>query len=171
MCWIGKESDIRVSKEDIKVFKVLYTQPKGWRDSERGFIRHYLAPYYPKYYYLNFLYTSEIVTIKRLVSAPSSRKDIPFGGRIDINRAIHCYSSSCKWDLTCDNLLTVSNLHYCRLISHYPLRKTERENLVVAVVEGIIPAGTEYWENESGEIATSRLILNNVKYMYNEKRK
>ena len=180
MCWIGKQKDIHVSKEDVQVFKVLYTKPKGWHDLDKNFKREYLAPYYPFRYTLGLMFVSEINTSNITIS-----KIKPFGrsviqrGMTSINKAIHCYSSSCKWQITSDNSLeikeacrpTTSGVTGLNPICHYPLQKKETENLVVAVVEGIIPAGTEYWENESGEIATSRLILNNVKYMYNEKRK
>ena len=174
MCWIGKATDIRVSKEDVKVFKVLYTKPKGWGDLDKNFKRSYLPPYYPlHYYYLDTLYESEIV-----VKDTTIRKIGAFGIK-SIHTAIHCYSSSCKWKIISENLLVIkeawrpatNNITELSPICHYLLEKTEPDNLVLTVVEGIIPAGTEYWQNDSGEIATSKLILKKVRYMYDEKRK
>lgn len=176
MCWIGKQKDIHVSKEDVQVFKVLYTKPKRWHDLDKNFKREYLAPYFPFRYTLGLMFMSEIETSSITISTGRS---VIQRGMISINKAIHCYSSSCKWEVTSDNLLkikeawrpTTNNITGLNPIYYYLLEKKETENLVVAVVEGVIPAGTEYWENERGEIATSRLILNNVKYMYDEKRK
>jgi hypothetical protein len=62
MCWIGREVDRHVAKEDVKVFKVLYTKP----NVPRKFKRDFLAPFYRFLYTLNKLYESEVGVSKPL---------------------------------------------------------------------------------------------------------
>lgn len=162
MCWLGKNTDIRVSNEDTKVYKVVYTTPKGWHDLDKNVKRSYLAPFFHFIYYLNIPYTSEIVGY----SIPSPTRVAYITKSID--KAIHCYSSLCEWDTTDGYYLRIIESSGHNTLCRYQLKNTKNhDNLVVAVVEGIIPSGTEYWENNRGEIATSKLILKQVRYMYN----
>jgi hypothetical protein len=93
-----------------------------------------------------------------------------------INKALHCYSAEeCFWK-TDNSYVTigskffqvaryrmVDNRIYNRIVGNRIYADPPR---VAAIVEGIIPAGTEYWLNDKGEIATSKLILREVKKIF-----
>lgn len=170
MCWIGKETDKRVSKEDTKVFKVLYTKPRGWCDLDRRFTRYFLSPYYRFYYVLNKLYESEVEVNKPLEIVPYSQYD-GIVERRNIHKALHCYSSEmCTWDWIGYDLVTVKKKDriFEQQLVNYPIvdNRNGEQCRVAAIVEGVIPAGTEYWLNDKGEIATSKLILREIKKIF-----
>jgi hypothetical protein len=173
MCWIGREVDRHIAKEDVKVFKVLYTKPKGWHDMDRKSTRDFLAPYYHFYYKLNMPYHSDVDVNTPLGVVPYSCFDLDGGETTDrrnIHKALHCYSSDmCSWVKTDVDTVTVTKKYFDRQLVHYSIydnRSCEAQPRVAAIVEGIIPAGTEYWQNEKGEIATSKLILREVKKIF-----
>ena len=41
-----------------------------------------------------------------------------------------------------------------------------KKGRVAAIVEGVIPSNTIYWINEHGEIVTEKLILKELKVIY-----
>ena len=172
MCWIGREVDRHIAKEDVKVFKVLYTKP----NVPRKFTRDFLAPYYHFYYVLNKLYESEVEVNKPLEIVPYSQYD-GIVERRNIHKALHCYSSDmCFWAKTDVDTVTIGSKYF--QLAHYQIVDNRIYNRIVdnrictdpprvaAIVSGVIPAGTEYWQNEKGEIAASKLILREVKEIF-----
>jgi hypothetical protein len=167
MCWKGKGTDRHVSKEDIKVFKVLYVLP-NW-DKEL------LAPIYPFVYHLNELYESEL-DVKRVILLNSQDNTL-------IDKGLHCYSSDlCFWQKTLPNVIYILRKTYTkRCPALYSYRITDnrtfqfqknpaaimvKKGRVAAIVEGVIPSNTTYWINEHGEIVTEKLILKELKVIY-----
>ena len=172
MCWIGKETDRHIAKEDVKVFKVLYTK----LNVPRGFSRDFLAPYFRFCYYLDRVYESEVDVTKPLAVIPPLtpwKNNNESMGKRNIHKALHCYSyEMCSWIRTDIYTVTIckgAGKHIDRPIAHYPLQYNkiyEEPHRVAAIVECIIPAGTEYWLNDKGEIATSKLILREIKEIF-----
>jgi hypothetical protein len=165
MCWIGREVDRHIAKEDVKVFKVLYTKP----NVPRKFKRDFLAPFYRFLYTLNKLYESEVEVMKPLnVVGYSPLEDVDITDKRHINKALHCYSAKeCFWEKTNYGHITIGSKYF--QLAHYQIvdnRIYTDPPRVAAIVSGVIPAGTEYWQNEKGEIAASKLILREVKEIF-----
>ena len=141
MCWIGKIEDKKIAQEDIKCKKVL----EACND-------HYYA-YYHEYfeYELGKVYETEIKPeIIRLDKWETCR----------IQEGLHCYNYNIKPKRLCGGTMEIQN-EFGRTTC-YP---TCAIDFKVVLVECTIPKGAEYWENESGVIVSSKLIVEEEIYI------
>lgn len=138
MCWRSTKLDKQIATKNIKVFKVGYV------------INGKLISYYRSYSYdFNQLYETDINPIRWP------------GGHYILN-GFHSYDRKkckCKKDkktYTWDIYTFCSSSPYSRII---PLASYSDEN---SIVECIIPKGSEYYENEKGEIISNQIIIKNL---------
>ncbi len=146
MCWIGEKSDKRIAKKDVKVFKILY-----W--DERNACYH--PPFYPENYRRGQAY--------RVSYLGKTSRENGFGLRIDYG--FHCYSEHhCLREERLSDMV-VKELNG-RVIEYYEKGRREFWNYLPAkFVRCIIPVGTTYYENKSGEIVTPTIkIIGDIEY-------
>ena len=150
MCWYGHWKNEHIAKDDIRVFKILYREPKNgpWISPK------YLITYTPPFFYAHYEIGKE-----------KSETIIPREGgnyssfQLSIGKGIHCYSrDNCKWKYEAPNITVYYGTD--RLASYRNLKGCyDIPNLkTVAVMQCVIPAGTRYWENDKGEIVTEKII-------------
>ena len=147
MCWTTRFEQHKhqiVAKENIPVIKVLAKKDDSL-----------FAPYYDMEYKLNKVCKAKI----HFLNTPSDRT-------MYIEQGLHCFNKSrIDLDNIFINLDEKCNIHKIKIAykdwkdTYYPMGIYSIYD--VAVVEGYIPAGTEYYENELGNIVTSKLVLTN----------
>lgn len=136
MCWIGKDSDIHIAKEDIKCKKVLMKDK----------LSHKLyAPFRCTNYEIGNTY-HQLFDKKELEPKEFGH----YEGNVFINIGIHCY--------THDKKMVQSELGKKRLYAGLAYYEPSR-NFTPVIVECVIPKNTCYCENAEGEIVTEELII------------
>ena len=150
MCWYGHWKNEHIAKDDIRVFKILYREPKNWGWLNPKYVITYTPPFFHAYYEIDKEKSETIIP---------REGGIYSSFQLSIERGIHCYScENCKWIEEAPNINV-----YCgnsRLAS-YRNEKGHHDipNLkTVVVMQCVIPAGTRYWENDKGEIVTEKII-------------
>ena len=135
MCWRGK-NERKIAKEDIKVFKVVIA------DKNNSFFN---SIYYKFIYRLGFIYSSRI------------KKKLFDSTQIKITKGIHSYSKYCKIAISGDLLFIRNRMNNeaIDVFSKYSL--FSQQNFYR--LECIIPRGSAYYENEHGEMVSSRLKI------------
>jgi hypothetical protein len=136
MCWAGKNNP-QIAKEDIKVFKVVIA---GNNNS------FFCSIYYKFMYRLGFVYSSRI------------KKKLFDSAQIKITKGIHSYSKYCKIAASKDLLFIrnrMNNEASIDVFSKYYLFSQQD----FYRLECIIPKRSAYYENENGEIVSSRLKI------------
>lgn len=138
MCWIGHYNPL-IAKENINCFKVMYLNNSK-----------FLLSFYRKMCYnLNYEYKTKI------------KVDFPADSYSRIEYGFHSYNQYCK----------ISLHRYSPAISVYPIDGAVRRALdfyikilpdVVVVVDCIIPKGTLFFENSSGELVSEKIILTKI---------
>lgn len=146
MCWIGKTTDKKVAEKDIVVYKVLRQ-----KEDDKSIL---YAPYFQSFKYeLGREYHMD----KKINHSPhytimdiSSISDI-----VSINQGFHCYNGKCKCCCRHDRHIDVASKSDTGLIAYF--RDMCRYKLVIS--KGLIKKGTEYYENEYGEIVAESLLI------------
>jgi len=139
MCWIGK-CDLKIAQEDISIFKVLY-KSNNLLYSEKTFISIYRD--FP--YTLNKEVESEI----EMEPWKSGNIDVVF-------KALHSYDPKS----TSFVKIAGTRVHLYHNDSHGWLGNFFIDNCVRA--NGIIPKGSAYALNDTGEYISNRIILKEV---------
>ena len=167
MCWYGRKKNLKVAKKDIKVKKVLNKVFfKKCLVRDKSFTR-IVSPCQGFRYDVGETYEEKI--------NPSESVNV---AEIAIGRGLHCYSNKCPHIIE-DNDRRVSVI-VCRkpgilkriLFGNKPDRldsivifSSEEDSPAVnsyrnlLLAQFIIPAGTRYYENNSGEIVTEKYIF------------
>lgn len=135
MCWVGK-CDVKIAKRDFYVYKL-------GRVSDRGFSS----------LYQNFIYIpgvlNEKVKIIPIIYNYSIYKLLKDQYGI-IYEGYHSYR---------DIAMPYSDLHSCyRTIYLGKIAESIRLHNIYSIATFIVPKGSEYYENDSGEIVSSDII-------------
>ena len=164
MCWYGNLTDKKIATKDMVCYKV---------------IAMYGGQYYAYYrgteYHIGETYEEKVYPIKTLSLDNVTHK---------LYRGLHCYSHLCNFYIcgaSNDKCFNVTNptkafmYSYIgeKLIGHYCIsnlytydecgnEKLFVKNAIPELVKCIIPEGTVYYENERGEIVTTKFILSEV---------
>ena len=157
MCWTGKAGNHFIAESPKRVFKVLEREPKCWSWLNEDFIPEYFSPFMGFRYVIGKEYVQKIVIDYRK----------PLSDLIEITKGLHSYSSEkCKAEKhdildhpSCEGMLSVTHISG-GIIMCYELDIDSPLIRKSVVVECTIPVGAEYYENETGEIVSDRLILN-----------
>lgn len=156
MCWKGKINDLRISKRDIIVYKVLRkkTLPNG--------MIFYSGPYKTHFEYIpNVVYKETIETIVDPVYIKTCGKNT-----IIINKGLHCFSSKSYLKL---KLNPFTNVVFFRIaknkcdarmgISSWLFEMADYPSCENVICKFRIPRGTKYFINDNKEIVTESLIF------------
>lgn len=167
MCWIGRLKNKHIAEGDVKVFKIVFKEVKTWKVLEKDYVRKYYAPYR--------LFTYEIsktYSVDKLY--PVTRHNGMYE-KVIINEGFHSYSCKhCMLEEHDETIEIHSNKLIPSTITHYEKGYTKKvfegykfkysQQMGVTMLECVIPAGTEYWENENGEIVSQKIkIIREVK--------
>ena len=178
MCWLGFNQNRKVAEKDTRVYKVLYKLPDSGE---------YRAIYYSFKYCTGCEYKSEIkksaivryefdkcdsvigttLFYRDSDGYPAGKCNIPPSwndekfkslGPMVINKGIHCYSEKLKFKFEKDFLNVDYHLSAYstdgREISCFPISE-----LPICILSCTIPEGSEYYENEDGEVVTEKLVI------------
>ena len=167
MCWYGNLTDKKIATKDMVCYKV---------------IAMYGGQYYAYYrgteYHIGETYEEEVHPIR--VSMDNATHNLYKG--------LHCYSHLCNFYIRCASnakcfnvtkptkafmYLGVKGIKGERLIGQYCIsnlytydecgnEKLFVKDAIPELVKCIIPEGTVYYENERGEIVTTKFILSEV---------
>lgn len=139
MCWVG-ENIKKVAEEDVKCQKIVD--------------HHIPSDTYHAYFHEFFEYECGKVYEEKITpEITNSSNDHEF---IRINEGFHCYSMDIAMKRLASRSIELTSMtHGTR--SAYPSHVNPAFNTVV--MECTIPKGTEYYENGSGEIVTSKIIV------------
>ena len=140
MCWIGKKEEaIRLeAKKDIEVFKIIYKTEK----------KKYIS------YYWGFEYKKDMIEKQDL------RTSNNFSDSILIHSGFYSYKSL--------DMLNVTNYTQGINVCIRSINSSERTIDNVSSIYGkdkliiakfIIPKGSEYYENQNGEIVSNQIIF------------
>jgi hypothetical protein len=166
MCWYGRKKNLKVAKKDIKVKKVLNKEfLKKCLVRDKSFTR-IISPYQGSCYEVGETYEEKI--------NPSESVNV----EIAIGRGLHCYSNKCPYSVKDDgkmvglvigkkpNFLTriifgnkVTDLNMIGVFSSDEDSPAVDSFRTLILAQFIIPAGTRYYENDSGEIVTEKYIF------------
>ena len=143
MCWYTyKKSSYKsphVAEEDIKVYKVLM------KTSESS--KRYISPVMNAFYSIGELCTSPLVPTE-------------VGELLKIERGLHSYSGDCNFKLIrykdADKLCINGGYLTGYTVRIKDVSYTQTENILT---ECIIPKGGTYYENETGEIVSDKLMV------------
>lgn len=157
MCWTGNKTDHKIAVKDIKVIKVVYVRADK-KDNKC------YAPLTGYEYTLNKLYETKPL----VVTVGHSRKSI-------IERGFHSFSMGVDILFEENHVRLYNDLHDLYMVcgykffddieNIYPITKIKGVHEKVAgkfklkLLECIMPEGTEYYENEDGEIVSNKLII------------
>ena len=156
MCWEGKKADHKIAIKDVKVIKVVYVK-EGKKDNKC------YAPYTGYKYTINKLYKTKPLVITGRFSKSSiiERGFHSFSMNVDIS-----FEERHQYLYAPYDLYTICGYKFYDNIENiYPVTIIEgvREKVVgkfkLKLLECIIPEGTEYYENEYGEIVSNKLII------------
>lgn len=132
MCWISNIAELKVAKEDIKIFKLCLS------------MRHLLSYYNGFAYELNKVYElgTDIVPIFS-----------PYRDGYEISIGFHSYANNCQ--------LLDRRWHYIVTSPDNRARDCySREDLVL--VRGYIPKGSHYYLNDYGEYVSDKICLTSI---------
>ena len=156
MCWAGKVEHKHVAKENIEVRKMLLKEREEFFDNPS-----FVSPYQFMKYGIGVGYVTKINPCHAFPQFDQSR--------ITINEGLHCYSpSKCRFVkhkdsqgetrvinvyLYCNSKNLAEQTKFCFPADryHYPV-----------LMKAIIPKGTTYYENDSGEIVSEKLIIKEI---------
>ena len=150
MCWTGNLSDKKIAEDDISVYKIL----------SRNIDLELVAPYQRIKYNLHKLYS---------VSEFGMRGVCFTHNEIEIREGFHSFNSKCKvWGAsTVTAMVSAKNmdLEIRGKLSDllFPTKciipiRGELSDLLFAA-KCIIPKGSEYYENDFGEIVSNKIII------------
>ena len=148
MCWMSNKLKPLVSDGNVKIYKVC---------------RNNIIPYlYYGYYYNSFCYKLQHVYKTQISIAKHIVLDV---GVYVGDEGFHSYSQKkCKWKL--DNTTTIepSILIYNDIFHLHYINDDSTEFIFgkVVLLEGYIPQGATYYENDEGEIISDSIILTNT---------
>lgn len=155
MCWTGKVKHKYVAKENIEVRKILLKERKEFFDNPS-----FVSPYQFMKYEIGIGYVTKI--------NPCHGFDDP--SRITINEGLHCYSpSKCKF-VNHKNSKGKTSVITVYLFDYKNLAVQARNTVCFpadiyrypVLMKAIIPKGTTYYENDSGEIVSEKLIVKEI---------
>lgn len=140
MCWVSnKLRPLSSSKENTPIYKIVRVNATGGLE----------AYFRGSDYVLNQLYEEEL-----------GHYFDPFICRHFISEGIHCYSTACKFKRSPEGIFAITK-DLKILYAEGEISLTGKYYKAV-VVEGYIPADSEYFENENQEIVTTKIVLTNV---------
>lgn len=143
MCWSSKILEKKIATEDIKTFKVGYERVTKLRSYYRWFI-----------YDFNQLYETEIY--------PEYSE-----GLYAITQGFHSYNpKKCTYE-RCFNEV---DKNYSKVQSKTIGKLIDKYFGDTSVFECIIPKGSEYYENEDGEIVSNQIIIKKILNHYGTER-
>ena len=135
MCWTGKLSDKKIAEDDISVYKIL-SKNIDWE---------LVAPYQRTKYNLHKLYS---------VSEFGMRGVCFTHNEIEIREGFHSFNSNCKvWGAS-----TVTAIVSAKGVG-MDLEISGRISDLLLPAKCIIPKGSEYYENDFGEIVSNKIII------------
>lgn len=145
MCWIGKQSNKNIATKDIEVFKLMY-----WDETAEI----YEPPFQRFTYKPNNTYE---IAISQL-GITQMHKDY-----IRIDYGFHCYSNDkcyCEKSINCKLFLVKSNNAHLEWYTDEKIAFKEPHIFKpLKRVKCIIPKNTMYYENNEGEIVTTKIII------------
>ena len=153
MCWIGKTTDKKIADKNTKTFKAMYMDVSKEEPK-------YYAPLTTYEYELNKLYdvgSIELVTNKcgeRIIE--KGLHSFSLRVALGINKLIAQYG---------ENVYVINGYRFFddrKRLSPYVLHmksNTLKGNFKLVLLVCTIPEGTKYYENEDGEIVSSKLIV------------
>lgn len=158
MCWTGKVEHKHVAKEDIEVRKMLLKEREELFDNPS-----FVSPYQFMKYVIGIGYVTKINPCHDFPRHAFPRID---PSRITINEGLHCYNpSKCRFVKHENFLITVYLLCNSKNLAEQAKNTVcfpaDRYRYPV-LMKAIIPKGTTYYENDSGEIVSERLIVKEV---------
>lgn len=158
MCWVGKTEHKHVAKEDIEVRKMLLKEREELFDNPS-----FVSPYQFMKYVIGIGYVTKINPCHSFPQFDSSR--------ITINEGFHCYSpSKCRF-VKHENLQGETSVITVYLLCDSKNLAEQARNTICfpadiyrnpVVMKAIIPKGTTYYENDSGEIVSEKLIVKEI---------
>ena len=158
MCWIGKVEHKHVAKENIEVRKMLLKERKELFDNPS-----FVSPYQFMKYGIGIGYVTKI---NPLHAFPPSGQSY-----ITINAGLHCYSpSKCRFSKR-ENFQGETSVITVYLYSEIKNLAVQARNTICfpadmyrypVLMKAIIPKGTTYYENDSGEIVSEKLIVKEI---------
>lgn len=141
MCWVSSQAVKQVAEEDIKVFKIGERYEGMFCSMYKGFK-----------YQLNQLYTSCCIDIEFQ----------DYNDRFVGSRGFHSYDPSMAYLEISKNVIPRWSVRTRQGALDFD---TGDANYVKA--ECIIPKGSEYYENEWGEIISNQIIIKNFESIWN----
>lgn len=161
MCWQGHIKDKRIAKEDIVVFKVVYRRLKGWHSLDPKYREIYASPFMSTKYFKGEDYTFSKFS--------NHLYPIRFNdeGAVKIGKGFHSYHPDhCSCELTDTELVVRSNFGCMEGVQHPMMRYNRHSKVTIleayspveaVAMKCIIPAGSEYWVNASGEVVSTAI--------------
>ena len=149
MCWIGTHADAigKIAEKDIIAYKVLHEKSLPITKKFIG----YFSPYQDMEYKKGETYKEQIIPF-------SNFRDI---NRYEINKGLHLYSDECSVFVTELNsvfIVYASTNYFTGDFGQgaiYPC--FEKASMTPCLAKCKIPAGTKYYINERGEIASEKI--------------
>jgi hypothetical protein len=158
MCWTGKVEHKYVAKENIEVRKMLLKEREELFDNPS-----FVSPYQFMKYEIGIGYVTKINPFHAFQQSDPSR--------ITINEGLHCYSpSKCRFVKHENSQGETSVINVYLLCNFKNLAEQVRNTICFpadgyrypVVMKAIIPKGTTYYENDSGEIVSEKLIVKEI---------
>lgn len=160
MCWVGKVEHKHVAKENIEVRKMLLKEREELFDNPS-----FASPYQFMRYEIGIGYVTKINPCHSVVFPQFDQS------HITINEGLHCYSpSKCKF-VKHETPKGETNVITVYLYSDIKNLAEQARNTICfpadryrypVVMKAIIPKGTTYYENDSGEIVSEKLIVKEI---------
>ena len=137
MCWIGRLKDRRIAEKDVTVYKILSKDMDG----------NYTAPYRHTRYAIGKKYMVEVKPYHSGFSYDNCH----------IHEGLHSFSGNClvQYGSTVDAYIYNERVQFL-----YSINVCLTSLAVIA--KCTIPQGSEYYQNEHGEIVSEELIINEV---------
>ncbi len=149
MCWIGTHEEAigKIAEKDIIAYKVLHEKNLPISNKFIG----YFSPYMNKEYKKGETYKEQIIPFSNFRHT----------NRYEINKGLHLYSDECSVFVTELNTVFIvyADTNYSTVDfgqgAVYPCY--ERVSMTPCLAKCKIPAGTKYYINERGEIASEKI--------------
>lgn len=154
MCWTSKFSPHKqTARENVPIFKI----GRFYGIVVKSYFQHFS-------YELNHKYIMETkLELKVRVITRKSTKIVNgliafvdtgevIGTEISIDKGFHSYSIDCAYKKWYDSIIV-------SLISGHEANYSEQ----ASIIEGYIPEGAHYYENEKGEIVSDQIVLTNYR--------
>ena len=139
MCWFGKQKDRKLAQEDIKCKKFI---TKNVDNNQ----------------YFAFFHKEHLYQLGKTYYTPLQSK-LERERWISIQRGLHCYAPYVEITGIPHKAYTVKyNASIVTYSTNIMAISTTRD--IPVLVECTIPKGSEYYENQYGEIVAERLIIN-----------